>query len=57
MKGLLIMFIPLKLNRTIVQNRNYYPVRRSQVNETFVEDYDYGSDVGSNNCRRVKGCF
>ncbi|MGM0863389.1 MAG: CotD family spore coat protein [Bacillota bacterium] len=44
------------VNRTIIQNRNYYPVTRSQVNETFVEDFDCGSDVGSsNNCRRVRG--
>jgi spore coat protein D len=44
------------VNRTIIKNRNYYPVTRSQVNETFVEDYDCGSDVGnSNNCRRVRG--
>ncbi|XXM73848.1 spore coat protein [Lysinibacillus sphaericus] len=45
----------VEVNRTIVKNRNYYPVTRSQVNETVVENYECSGEVGSGNCRRVGG--
>ncbi|MET3195044.1 CotD family spore coat protein [Gottfriedia sp. OAE603] len=41
------------INRTVIRNENYYPVYNSDVNETVVKNYDCGSDLNSNNCRRV----
>lgn len=41
------------VNRTVIRNENYYPVYNNNVNETVVQNYDCGSDLNSNNCRRV----
>ncbi|MFW0781201.1 CotD family spore coat protein [Rossellomorea marisflavi] len=43
----------INVNRTIIRNENYYPVRTREVNETGVENYDCGRDVNRPDCRRV----
>ncbi|MBU7595122.1 CotD family spore coat protein [Metabacillus halosaccharovorans] len=42
------------VNRTIVRVENYFPVTESNVNETFVEEYNCGSDLRNPCCKPVK---
>lgn len=43
-------------NREIVRVENYYPVTQSYENETYVQEYDCGSDLYNPCCKPVKRC-
>ncbi|MDQ0226876.1 CotD family spore coat protein [Metabacillus niabensis] len=42
------------INRNIVRVENYYPVTQSEVEETYVEEFDCGRDLRNPCCKPVK---
>ncbi|MGN7943082.1 CotD family spore coat protein [Virgibacillus sp. 6R] len=45
------------VNRNIVRVKNYYPVTQSEVEETYVEEFDYGRDLRNPCCKPVKRSY
>lgn len=44
------------INENLIRVENYYPVTQSTENETFVQEYDCGSDLYNPCCKPIKRC-